>query len=40
MLPNTSTWLVLTLLAACAAPGVDIVPQTSDFAVVEITLEG
>jgi hypothetical protein len=30
----------LTLLAACAAPGVEIVPQPEDFALVTIQLQG
>jgi hypothetical protein len=35
-----SLFAALTLLAACAAPGTDIVPVASDFAVVQIQLEG
>ncbi len=40
MHPRTSIASVLLFFAACAAPGVDIVPQPGDFAVVEIQLEG
>ena len=32
--------LPLLLAAACAAPGVDLVPQPTDFAVVQIQLLG
>ena len=32
--------LLLLLLAACAAPGVDIAPQPGDFAFLEIQLLG
>ncbi len=37
---RTSVFSFLVLAAACAAPGVDIVPQPTDFAVVAIQLEG
>lgn len=36
---RTSVFSFLVLAAACAAPGVDIVPQPTDFAVVAIQLE-
>jgi hypothetical protein len=39
MNPRTLTPVFL-VFAACAAPGVDIRPEASDFAVVEIQLEG
>jgi hypothetical protein len=35
-----SLFAALALLTACAVPGTDIVPQASDFAVVQIQLEG
>jgi hypothetical protein len=35
-----SLFATLALFAACAAPGTDIVPQPTDFAVVQIQLEG
>jgi hypothetical protein len=40
MKANRSLLPLLLLAAGCAAPGVDIVPQTSDFAVVQIELLG
>lgn len=35
-----SLFATLALFAACAAPGTDIAPLSSDFAVVQIQLEG
>jgi hypothetical protein len=41
MTPRTTLLLPVALLAvACAAPGVDIAPEPTDFAVVEVTLLG
>ncbi len=40
MARTTSLRFLPMLLAACMAPGVDIAPQPSDFAFVEIQLLG
>ncbi|MCC6785739.1 MAG: hypothetical protein IT457_23030 [Planctomycetes bacterium] len=38
--PSPVLPVLVTLLAACAAPGVEIVPQPEDFALVTIQLQG
>lgn len=35
-----STLLLTTMLAACAAPGVDLRPSADDFAFLEVRLRG